>query len=162
MKCTRWILLGMRKCASGEHLKRILCFQHFHATEVIDAHDGLSDICMLCNQKMWALISHFDWNRLPAAMLERHYLKNGCGRQNTECKCIDCVHATDYIYKCLIKCFVQTTVAPPSWSVYVRDVSLCGWLQRFHIQSLIITMLVVLLNTFMDVEKWRSWGVSRI
>ena len=83
----------MRKCASGEHLKHIVCFQHFNGIEIIDAHNGLTDSCILCSQHMLAFISSFDWNRLPTAELERHYLENCRDHQNTECKCIDCVHA---------------------------------------------------------------------
>ena len=111
----------MRKGASGKHLKHIECFQHFHEIEIIDAHSGLTDTFILCSQKMLAFIGSFDWNRLPAAELERHYLQNGRENTNAECKCIDCVHATDYDCKRLIKCFVLTTVASPSLSVYVRN-----------------------------------------
>ena len=104
----------MRKCASDEHLEHIVCFQHFHEIEIIDAHNGLTDSCIVCSQNMLAFISRFDWNRLPTAELERHYLQNGRDNQNTECTRIDCVHATDYDCKLLIKCLVQTTVARPS------------------------------------------------
>ena len=104
----------MRKCACGEHLKHIVCLHRFHEIEIIDTHMGLSDSFILCSRHMWAFIGSFDWNRFPAAELERHYVQNGRDNQNAECKCIDCVHAADYVYKCLTKCFVQTTVAPPS------------------------------------------------
>ena len=63
---------------------------------------------------MLAFIGCFDWNRLPTAEFERHYLQNGRDNQNTECKCINCVHATDYACTCHMKRFVQTAVAPPS------------------------------------------------
>ena len=122
----------MRKCASGEHLKHIVCCLHFHSIEIIDAHNGLTDSCILCSQKMLVFICSFDWNRLPIAELERHDLQNGRENQNTECKCIDCAHATDYDCTCLIKCFVQATVAPPSWSVYVRNGSLFWLWQVFY------------------------------
>ena len=102
----------MRKCASGDHLKHIVCFHHFHEIAIIDAHCGLTDSCILCSQNMLASIGSFDWNRLPTVELERHYLQNGRENNNTECNCIDCVHVTDSLCKCLIKLFVQTTVAP--------------------------------------------------
>ena len=76
--------------------------------------NGLTDSCILCSQNMLALIGSVDWNRLPTAEWERHYLQNGRENQNTECKCIDCMHATDDCYKCPTKYLVQTTVAPPS------------------------------------------------
>ena len=107
-------ILGMRKCAFGEHLNHIVCFLYFHETEIIDAYSGLSDSCILCTRNTLAFIGCFDWNRLPTAEWERHYLQNGRDNEHFECKCIDCMHATDYAYKCLIKCCVQTTVAPPS------------------------------------------------
>ena len=103
----------MRKCTCGAHLEHIV-FRHFHEIEIIDAHNGLSDSCILCSQAMPALICGFDWNRLPTAEWERHYLQDGRENQNTECKCADCMHATDYVYTCRIKFLVQTTVAPPS------------------------------------------------
>ena len=87
----------MRKCASGEHLKHIVCFLHFHEIEIIDAHSGLSDSCILCTQKMLAFIGCFDWNRLPTAEWERHYLQNGFDNKHMQCECIDCMHATDYV-----------------------------------------------------------------
>ena len=92
----------MRKCASGKYLKHIVCFLHFHEIEIIDAHDGVNDRCILCTQLKPAFIGWFDWNRLPIAEWERHYLQNGRENQNMKCKCIDCMHATDYVYKCLI------------------------------------------------------------
>ena len=104
----------MCKCARGEHMKHIVCFHNFHAIQIIDAHIGLSNSCILCSQDMWAFIISFDWNRLPAAESERHYLQNRRDNQNVKCKCIDCLHATDSAYKCFTKCLVQTTVAPPS------------------------------------------------
>ena len=104
----------MRKCASGEHLKHIVCVLHFHEIEFIDAHSGLSDGCILCTQHMPALIVFFYWDRLPTAEWERHHVQNGRENKNTECKCIACMHATNDAYKCLIQCLVQTTVAPPS------------------------------------------------
>ena len=103
----------MRICPCGELMKDIVCFHHFHAIQIIDAHNGLSNSCSLRSQNMLASICSFDWDLLPAAELERHYLQNGSDNHNAECKCMDCVHATDYVYKCLTKCFVQTTVAPP-------------------------------------------------
>ena len=106
--------LGLRKCASGEHRRHIVCFHHFHGIEFIDAHSGLTNSCILCSQNMLALIGCFDWNRLPTAQWERHYLQNGRDHKNTECKRIDCMHASGYVYKCPIKCLAQTTVAPPS------------------------------------------------
>ena len=114
----------MHKCASGEHVKHIVCFLHFHEIEFIDAHSGLSDGCISCTRNMRAFIDFFYWNRLPTAEWDRHDLQNGRENQNTECKRIDCMHATDYDYKCLTKCLVQTTMAPPSLSVYVRNGSL--------------------------------------
>ena len=72
----------MRKCASGEHLKHIVCFLHFHEIEFIDAHNGLSDSCILCTQNILALIGFFDWNRLPIAEWERHYLQDGRDNKN--------------------------------------------------------------------------------
>ena len=111
---------------------------------------------------MPAFIGCFDWNRLPTAEWERHYLQNGHKNQNTQCKCIDCMHATDYACKCITKCLVQRTVAPPSWSVYVRNKSLFWLWQVLYRQSPRITSLMVFLHKFVDVEKRRSWGVSRI
>ena len=89
----------MRKCARGGHMKHIMRIHHFHAIKIIDAHFGLSGSCILCSQNMWAFIGSFDLNRLPTAEFERHYLQNARDNHNTESKCIDCVHATDYAYK---------------------------------------------------------------
>ena len=52
----------------------VFVFLHVHETELIDAHIGLSNSCILCSQNMWAIIGRFDWNRLPTAELERHDL----------------------------------------------------------------------------------------
>ena len=89
-------------------------FQHFHETDIIDAHSGLSNTGILCSQTLWAFICLFDWKRLPTVELERHYLQNGRDDQHTECKCIGCAHAAYYDYKCLTECLVQTTVVSPS------------------------------------------------
>ena len=67
----------MRTIACGEHLKHIVCLQHVHETEIIDAHNGLGDSCTSRSQHMQALINSFDWKRLPAAELERHDLQHG-------------------------------------------------------------------------------------
>ena len=91
----------------------LVCLQD-HATQMRDAHNSLSDTSILCSRDLWALICRFDWNRLPIAEVGRHDLQSGRDHKHTECKCIDCVHATDDVYTRLIKCFVQTTVAPPS------------------------------------------------
>ena len=91
-----------------------MCLQHVHQIEVIDAHNGLSDSCILCSQQMLAFIGGFDWNRLPTAELERDCLQHGFGNQNTECKCTVFVYATDYVYKCLIQFPVLTAVTPPN------------------------------------------------
>ena len=69
--------------------------RHVHDTEIFDAHSGLSDIGILSNQHLWAFIRHVDWNRLPTAELECHYLQNVRDRKHTECRCIDRVHASD-------------------------------------------------------------------
>ena len=68
----------------------------------------------MCSHNMWALISLFGWDRLPTAELERHDLRNGRTNKDTECKCIDDVHATDSAYKRISMCLVHTTVARPS------------------------------------------------
>ena len=104
----------MSKCACGEHMTHIVFFSHIHDTETLDVHSGLSDTGISCSQTMWAFISMFDSNSLPTAELERHYLQHGRNIKNAECECILFVHAADYMYKCLTKCLVQTTVAPPS------------------------------------------------
>ena len=83
MKCACLRLLGMHKCASGEHLKHLVCFQHSHEIEIIDAHNGLTDSCILCIQNMLAFIGSFVWNRLPTAELDCHYLHNGRENQHT-------------------------------------------------------------------------------
>ena len=94
------------------------------------------------------LYALFYWNRLPTAEWERHYLQHGSNNQNTECKCIECMHAKYYVYKCLTTCIVQTTVAPPSWSVYVSN-GLLFWLwQVFCKQSPRITSFMVCLHNF--------------
>ena len=162
MKCTCCRMLRMCKCACGEHMKHIVCFHHFHAIKIIDAHRGLSNSCILCSQNLWAFIGSFDWNRLPAAEIEYHYLQNGRENKNAECKCIDCVHATDYAYKCITKCLVQTPVARPSWWVHVWNVSLFWLWQGFYNQSPHITNFMFFLYELAIVEKRRSWGVSRI
>ena len=104
----------MRKCTCGRHIKHIVCFRHFPDTEIIEAPSGLSDSCILCSQNVSVFISRFDWNRLPTAELERHDLQHGRDNKNIECQRIHFVHTTDCAYKCVIKCLVQTTVAPPS------------------------------------------------
>ena len=108
-------------------------------------------------------MSRFDWHRLPDAELQRRDLQHGRENQNTECKCIDWCHATDYDYKCIRKCLVQTTVAPPSWFVYVRH-GLWFWLWHwFYMQSPRITILTFLLwHKFVNFEKQRRWCVSSI
>ena len=116
MKCACWRFWGMRKCACGDRIKHIVGVHHFQEIEII-----------LCSQNMWAFIGRFDWNRLSTAELERHYLQHGCDHQHAECKCIDCVHATDCASNFRIACMVQIPVAPPSWTVYVRYGSCFGW-----------------------------------
>ena len=91
----------------------------FNATDRIDAHNCLSGSCFLCSWNMQAFISHFDSNCLPTAELDRHHLQHDRDHSNIECTCIDFVHATGYVYTCGIKRFMQTAVAPASWSVYV-------------------------------------------
>ena len=146
MECTCCKLLGTRKCACGDHVKHIVCFWYVHQTEIIDAHIGFNVSCILCSPKMWAFICSFDWNRPATAELERHYLQHGRDNQNVECQRIDCAHATDYAYKCLIECLVQTTVVPPSWSVDVIHGSLFWLWNRFYKQSPRITMFYVFLT----------------
>ena len=124
MERTCWRFLDMRKCACVAHLKHIVCFHIFQQIEIIDAHNGLSDSCMLCSKQLCAFMGRFDWNRLPTTESERHHLQHGRDTKNKECKCIDCTHATDYFYKRFKTCLVRTTVAPPSWIVYVRNASL--------------------------------------
>ena len=111
---------------------------------------------------MSAFIGCLHWNRLPTAELERHYLQNGRDNLNSECKCIDCAHTTDYANKCFTKCFVQTTVAPPSGSVGIRNLSLCRLWQSFYRQLPRITILMFVLHKLVNVEKRRSWGFSNI
>ena len=129
-------LLSVGECFFSSYYHRIIfvCFHYFYAIQIIEAHNCLSNSCILCSQNLWAFINRFDWNRLPAAEFERHYLQNDRENQNTECKCIDCGHATDYAYKSLTKCLVQTTVAPPSWSVDVINGSFF-WLWQGFIAS---------------------------
>ena len=78
----------------------------------------MSGIGILCSQNLWAFIGIVDWNRLPIAELERHY--HGRENQNTERKCIDVLHAINDVYTCLIKCLVQTAMAPPPRSGYYK------------------------------------------
>ena len=73
----------MRKCARGEQrVKRISIFEQFHETRIRCAHNRVSDICILCSRILWALISLFDWSRLPIAELERNYLQSVRDKQN--------------------------------------------------------------------------------
>ena len=46
---------------------------------------------------MLAFVGRVDWNRLPTAALERGDLQHRGDNKNTECKCIDVVHATDSV-----------------------------------------------------------------
>ena len=46
------------------------------------ACNGLSDICIMRRQNMWTVMKRFDWNRLAAAELERHYAHNGRDNQS--------------------------------------------------------------------------------
>ena len=78
------------------HIQHIVFFLHLHETEIIDPQLGLSDCCILCSQHVSVFIGRFDWNRLPTAEMERQYLQKGRDNKNTECKCIDRVHTTDY------------------------------------------------------------------
>ena len=67
----------MHKCACDEHIKHISIFEQINETQIRCVYDGLCDIGILCSQNIWAFICVFDWNRLPTAELDRHYLRSG-------------------------------------------------------------------------------------
>ena len=146
MKCTRWRLLGIRKCASDEHLKHTV---------------------LLFSNVSW------NWNhRCPqwSFLLESsshcgiggHYLQHGRNHQNTWCKFRDLMHEIDRVYKCILKCVVQTTAAPQTSSVFVKHWPLFWLWHGLCRQSPRITMFIIFLHKLVNVEKRRRWCVSRL
>ena len=69
-----WALANVPLVSISSTLCVCVCAHHVHETEIINAHNGLSDSCMLGSQNMLAFISCFDWNCFPIEELERDYL----------------------------------------------------------------------------------------
>ena len=66
----------MRKCACGYYTKRISISEQIHEIQIRSVYNGLSDIGILCSKHPLEFIGFFDWNRLPTAEFDRHYLQS--------------------------------------------------------------------------------------
>ena len=163
MTCTCWRCFGMRKCACREHLKDIVCVRiTFMRCQSSMPTIVLATVAVCAIQisgrsyvVLLGIVSPLhNWSATlynTAARTKKHGVsmyrccrcKWWCSWIHSKVHCAYNVGSSKFISVCQ-KCIVTLTMA---------------W---FYTQSPRITILVMFLHQFVNVEKQRSWGVNSI